>query len=411
MQILKIACRGAISLPLSDLHILQGDLKDLSLENYQKLKNQMLTLGFSEPISVWKYQDKWWSLNGTQRIRTLGKMREEGYEIPELPVSVIEADTMQEAKKKILSLTSQFGNMTDDGLYEFMTEAELGIDDIEDFRFPEIDHDKFKYNFFEDPKDEKEDEVPQVQADPKTKLGDLWELGEHRLLCGDATEHIDHLIQRDKIDMVYTDPPYGMNANTDWTNTKGSVTHSKLGNHGLKHDKITNDHRPFDPSVLLGLFESTQEVFLFGADYYSKKLPDGGSWVVWDKRTTNDGRVINQLIGVEFELCWSKKKNARKIARVLHSGLASVENDKRQHPTQKPVKLAEWFFDQWGKTTKTVADLYGGSGSTLIACEKTNRKCYMMEIEPKYVRVIIDRWEQYTGKKAELIKNVLESTQ
>ncbi len=73
---------------------------------------------------------------------------------------------------------------------------------------------------------------------------------------------------------------------------------------------------------------------------------------------------------------------------------------KRMHPTQKPIKLAEWFFDQWGKDTKLVADIYLGSGSTLIACEKTNRKCYGMEIDPIYCDVIIERWQKFTGKEA-----------
>jgi DNA modification methylase len=86
---------------------------------------------------------------------------------------------------------------------------------------------------------------------------------------------------------------------------------------------------------------------------------------------------------------------------MVHSGICSIENDKRVHPTQKPVKLAEWFFERWGKETKLVVDLFLGSGSTLIACEKTGRKCYGMELDPHYCSVIIERWQNFTGKKAQ----------
>jgi DNA modification methylase len=133
-------------------------------------------------------------------------------------------------------------------------------------------------------------------------------------------------------------------------------------------------------------------------------LPDRnkGSWVIWDKRVRADGEAINQAMSTsEFETCWSRKKHQRLVCRMVHSGICSIENDKRVHPTQKPVKLAEWFFERWGKETKLVVDLFLGSGSTLIACEKTGRKCYGMELDPHYCSVIIERWQNFTGKKAQ----------
>ena len=153
-------------------------------------------------------------------------------------------------------------------------------------------------------------------------------------------------------------------------------------------------------------------MFLWGADYYSEHLIDknNGSWIVWDKRT-NEGAEIekalsaDKLFGSSFELCWSKSKHKREIARI-RNGIFGVKNElgssKTVHPTQKPSQLVEWFFSKWGDGAVVVADLFGGSGSTLIACEKTARNCRMMELDPKYCDVIVKRWQDFTGKEATL---------
>lgn len=147
---IKIACTGAATYDIAQLVPMQGGLKDLSEENYGKLKKEILELGFSEPISVWvdpEGQAK--LLNGHQRTRTLMKMRDDGFIIPPIPVSLVEAESHQQAMKKILSLTSQYGEITRDGLYKFMTDAQLGITEVmESFRFPEIKFDEFKIEFY-----------------------------------------------------------------------------------------------------------------------------------------------------------------------------------------------------------------------------------------------------------------------
>ena len=112
------------------------------------------------------------------------------------------------------------------------------------------------------------------------------------------------------------------------------------------------------------------------------------------------------MYGSCFELCWSKTKHKRNIARVKWAGIFGTEKEfdrKRHHPTQKPIDLVLWFFKKY--EGKNIVDVYGGSGSTLIACEKTNRNCYMMELDPIYCDVIIKRWEDYTGNKCKLIQH------
>ena len=236
------------------------------------------------------------------------------------------------------------------------------------------------------------DDVPETPEEPITKPGDLWILGNHRLLCGDSTDvlAVERLMDGQKADLVLTDPPYGMNLDTDYsklpsTKAEGNKTYSP----------VAGDDAEYDPSTVLNCFDYCDEIIMFGADYYAKFLP-AGSWYVWDKRVEEK---FDRMIGSAFELAWSKHKHKREIARfnnTLFSG--EVEARNKVHPTQKPTKLIEWFFERINALL--VVDLYGGSGTTLIACEKTSRHCRMMELDPAYCDVIVKRWEDFTGNKA-----------
>ena len=235
-----------------------------------------------------------------------------------------------------------------------------------------------------------EEAVPEIRQ-TDIQLGDLFVLGNHRLLCGDSTEaaQVERLMNGEKADFLYNDPPYGMNLNTNYAKNNLVV--------GKTYKKVINDDKEFNPTFYLELFKDVKEQFWWGADYYCQHLPKNGSWIVWDKKK----EVLDESIGTGFELCWSKLPHKRMLARFLWSGFTAKEKkESRVHPTQKPIALHEWFFSRWGKSNDKVVDLFGGSGSTLIACEKTNRKCFMMELDPQYCQVIIDRWEKYTGKKA-----------
>ena len=229
------------------------------------------------------------------------------------------------------------------------------------------------------------------------KLGDIYQLGDHRLMCGDATnkEDVEKLMGGEKADMVFTDPPYGMNLNTDFSSMLGSM-HGR----GNKYKPVVGDQIDFDPSHIFKLF-TCKEIFLWGADYYYDKLPKG-SLFVWDKRIEEQA---DKMFGSCFELCWSKYPHKREIARIKWAGIFGTEkepdkNKSRIHPTQKPVALAVWFIEKFSKRGNIIVDVYGGSGSTLIACEQTNRKCRMMEIDPLYCEVICNRYTALTGKKA-----------
>jgi len=250
-----------------------------------------------------------------------------------------------------------------------------------------------------------EDEIPEPPAEPKTKLGDIYQLGRHRLMCGDSTDKasVERLMDGAKADMVYTDPPYGMDLDTDYSQMAGGG--------GKKYDNVIGDNKQFNAQPLLEMFSYCKEIFLWGADYYVETLdrnyPNLGSWIIWDKYSDSERMgLLDGRFGSTFETCWSKTKHKREIARVLVTTNYTARGDEtRIHPTQKPVALAQWFFDRWAKDGTNIVDLFLGSGSTLIACEQANKTCFGMELDPKYCDVIVTRWENLTGQKAELVNS------
>ena len=244
-----------------------------------------------------------------------------------------------------------------------------------------------------------DDEIPEVK-ESKVKRGDIWQLGQHRLMCGDSTssDDVDKLMNGEKADMVFTDPPYGMDLDAEFQKIhKGATT-------GKNHRAIIGDDKYYNPQHIFDFFDDVKEIFIWGADYFIKSIPnsENGSWIIWDKTVGKfEGRIGN-----EFEMCFSKKRHKKFIERIEWVGYNGMQNEdtkKRVHPTQKPIKLTENIIEKYSKKNNLIIDIFLGSGSTLIAAEKLNRKCYGMELDEKYCDVIIERWEQFTGQKA--IKN------
>jgi len=253
--------------------------------------------------------------------------------------------------------------------------------------------------------------VPDGGTETDIVLGDLFEIGEHRLLCGDSTDsdQVAKLMNGQKADMVFTDPPYGMKLNADYSGAKSSLSFfgEKGVKGGKKYDNVIGDHDDFTPELIntiFACFNDCKEIFIWGADYFAELLPNknDGSWVVWDKRANgNDDleadKSSDKMYGSTFELCWSKNKHKRDIARVKWAGIFGTEKEfdhKRHHPTQKPSLLPQWFFNKWGKENDLIADLFLGSGSTMVASHQLKRKCYGMELDAKYCQVIVDRMKK-----------------
>jgi DNA modification methylase len=255
-----------------------------------------------------------------------------------------------------------------------------------------------------------EDAVPDVPEEPKTKLGDIYQLGNHRLMCGDSTsiDAVDKLMDGQKADMVFTDPPYGV-----------SYTGGAKKWDGIKNDSLQNEN-------LVDFLNS-----VFNCAVISTK--DSAPWYVWHASNTSaDFYQALQQVGKKpsAQIIWVKNimaggfgdyrgkhepciycsggKNAWHGGRDQHT-IWNVDRERNyQHPTQKPVVLAEKALNNSSKSGDMVIDLFGGSGSTLIACEKQNRHARLMELDPKYCDVIVKRWEDFTGKKAVLLLESVE---
>lgn len=252
------------------------------------------------------------------------------------------------------------------------------LDDIMDIDMSDFG---FDLEFAEDdePTEVAEDDYEaEVPAEPKARQGDIYQLGRHRLMCGDSTSisDVEKLMNGEKADMVFTDPPYGINADKM---TMGS---------GEKnfHRGDWDSERP-DISIAFAL---APLICIWGGNYFADVLPPTNDWLCWHKK--NDGLSFS-----EFELAWTNfGRNCRHISH--HWG-----GEKKLHVTMKPVEVMAWGIQQTKEKCENILDLFGGSGSTLIACEQLGRNCYMMELDPKYVDVIIDRYEQFTGEKAVLL--------
>jgi len=223
--------------------------------------------------------------------------------------------------------------------------------------------------------------VPDGGSETDIVLGDLFEIGEHRLLCGDSTDsdQVAKLMNGQKIDMVFTDPPYGISHSG-----KGIKGNAKENNFG----EILGDN---DVTVAIDAFNLCQSLFsdatmiFWGANYYSSCLPNGFGWLVWDKQKEGD-----TFSGAE--LAFVNKGVKVDVFRHQWHGMikGSEMGEKRVHPTQKPIALVEWSFTNY-KAKDNILDLFLGSGTTMVASHNTKRKCYGMELDPKYCQVIIDR--------------------
>lgn len=288
--------------------------------------------------------------------------------------------TATEFKRLNIKDNLSFGDFDVDILannFELSDLAEWGMN-IDDLNFPII----------EDINEIEEELLTQddLPIEPKTKLNDVWILDNHRLMCGDSTneQDIDTLLAGHSPDLIYTDPPYGINLNLRSRASKGS---------SIINDKCTSVARK---TYELITKKFNTPIIYWGGNYFTDFLPPSRCWIAWDKF---DGKWDN-LSFCGTELAYTNLNKHAKIIKVEWSGF-NMEGEKgvnRVHPTQKPIKLALQCFD-YAEAGSNVLDLFGGSGSTLLACESSNRNCYMMELDPRYCDVIIKRWEEKTNKK------------
>jgi len=213
--------------------------------------------------------------------------------------------------------------------------------------------------------------------------------------CG--TVLTDKHKKQHKADLIFTDPPYGIDvAGADGKIGQGKKAISKT------YGDIIGDTKEFDPRFLLSF---PGEKFLFGGNYFAHILPRSTHWIVWNKNSRDEYSRANDFS--DCELIWTTIKRTSTVQYIhgwsgmFRNGPKNEEYDK-VHPAQKPVGLISNILNDY--PASLILDPFLGSGSTLIACEKTNRKCYGSEIDPHYVDVIIERWIKYTGREKEVFR-------
>ncbi len=253
-----------------------------------------------------------------------------------------------------------------------------------------------------------DDAVPELSENPISQTGDLWILGEHKLLCGDATKANDYklLLGEELVDMTFTDPPYNVNyANTAKEKMLGKnrpILNDNLGEGfgSFLFDACDNILTRTKGAIYIAM--SSSELDTLQAAFRAA----GGKWstfIIWAKNTFTLGRADYQRQYEPILYGWRDGADHYWCGARDQGDVWNIKKPAKNdlHPTMKPVELVECAVRNSSKTRDLVLDPFGGSGTTLIACEKTGRRARLIELDPKYVDVIVRRWEEYTGQKAQ----------
>jgi site-specific DNA-methyltransferase (adenine-specific) len=397
-------------------------------EQIEQIKKSILEFGNNDPIAI---DENNVIIEGNGRYKALTQL---GY----TEVDCIRLEHLTEEQKKAYILIHNQLTMNTGFDIEMLN---LELASIENIDMSEFDF-EIDFDADDEPVEIVEDEVPDVDdAEPITKLGDIWQLGRHRLMCGSSTSEKDvaKLMMGEKAKMLFTSPPY-------------SDMREYNGGKDLSVDNIAtfiSKYKPFTDyqCVNLGIQRKDHEIVQYWDEYIRTAQNSGYklmAWNVWDK--SKCGSIGNQsaffpirhewifVFGTEFfeiNLTWDKAKESIKQGnherrvrqadgRMEVSTTGDLSNPKKQmesvvqilpeqsaiikeHPATFPVKLPSEYILAMSDKCDNVIEPFGGSGTTLIACEQLDRTCYMMELDPKYCDVIIKRWETLTGEKAELI--------
>jgi len=362
MKPIKITCEGKDLVGIDKIESIQGELKKINPESMKKLKQSIIKHGFSFPVFVWKNKTKYYSIDGVHRVKALKELCAEGYDVPvSVPVAYINARDRKQAKTLLLAVSSQYAKFTEEGFTEFI--KDLDLDDISnDIDIPSIDIDSI---LNAPPETEDDDEIPD-EVDPVTKLGDLWELGHHRVLCGDSTkiEDVERLMDVDNSNYIMiTDPPFDMN---------------------IEFLKIYN------PKIVLG--GDRQIIELSNVDnYFNYFLCHYYEFGFARSRTMP--QIAHRIIGVYGDV---KYKSIN--GNILKTVIKAEKIGKVKEKYEKPVIIYDKIINHYVNDNEIVVDLFLHSGTALIACEKTNRICYGMELEEHYCDVIVNRYKDWCEK-------------
>ena len=385
---------------IADLVPYERNAKTHSQEQVEKIANSIKEFGFLNPCLIDKDNNLIAGHGRVEACKLLGWQT-----VPCLPV-----EGLTEAQRRAYILADN--KLTELGGWDMeLVNAELTA--LQDMDF-DIDLTGFEIEL-EEPQEVKEDNFDvDTPIEPVAKLGDVWELGGHRLMCGDSTSltDVERLMNGLKADMVFTDPPYGVSANGGRGDTKDKLKMKDIANDDLRNDDLVGFLSDFisvmqykdGASIYICYPWATQKEFTEAIQNNGLKIKN---CIIWDKKVFG----LNGFKGYrpQYEMIYFCCKNDfswygdLSQSNIWYISREIKRAEQGNHPTPKPIELIAKALQNSSKQGDIVLDVFGGSGSTLIACEQMNRKCYMMELDPYYVDVIINRWETLTGKKAKLI--------
>ena len=419
IKTIEVKCETKETLNIAEMKVFQGALKERTDVDYDKIKLSIIKYGFSFPFFLWKDRSgNNWLIDGTGRHETLCKMQKDGYVIPDLPVVFIQCKDRKEAKQKLLRLNSQYGKMTKESVLEFTEDLEINFDEIS---LPDTVID-FSDQSEETPETEDDDDVPEVEEKAVSKRGEIYELGNSLLMCGDSTdaEDVMHLMGGEKCNMVFTDPPYNVAIGDKNKAINDNRAERGLSRTNAIESNIENDNFKTDEEcgeklwkpAFTNLFENAKD----DCPIYVT-MPQGGThmmmmmmmmmrdsgWqvkheLIWVKNspTFSMGRLNYDYQHEPILYGW--KKTHKWVGKgKFNKSIWEIDKPKKcdLHPTMKPIELIENALLNSSEENDIILDLFGGSGSTLIACEKNNRKARLMELDPHYCDVIRKRYTKW----------------
>lgn len=381
---------------ISDLIPAEYNPRKLDDDQEKRLKDSIDKFDVADPIII-NADNK--IIGGHQRIKVLKNL---GYS--EVDVRFPDRLLSLEEEKE---LNLRLNKNTGDWDFDLLSSFEIPM--LEDVGFTSVEIDKI----FKNDRKENEDDAPDAPKEAKSKKGDIYKLGSHRVMCGDSTDinAVEKLMNGQKSRMIHTDPPY----NVDYGSSKKNMIAQNNKFRKIINDKLDSaDWERFCKSLFV-IFKTfnTGDIYMWGAPgpegmrmrLWLVEL--GCHWsatIIWKKQRLVFGPANYQRI---YEPCfygWFDKSSFCGIRNEVEVWEIDRPSNSKLHPTMKPIEICEKAILNSSDRNDIVLDLFLGSGSTLIACEKHGRICYGMELDPIYVDVIVKRWEEYTGKKAELIR-------
>ena len=401
--------------PIDDFHELQEDFKITDNERLPKLQMLIITRGFKYAFKAWQDETgHLWIIDAHQRKKALVELRRAGFDIPPIPYEPIYAENKREAVEEIAAYNSKFGHENPDT--KLFEKYNIGTETLDRFALEfkpitlgekneevRLFNDELVYDF--------NDNIPELQTEPVSQLGDLWLLDNHRLLCGDCTnrEHIMALMNGRRARLILTDPPYNVAYEGG---TKDALT--------IKNDSMdAGTFELFLRQVYTNLYAVADDgaaIYIFHADSHGSAFRNEyiragfklAQCLVWVKNGIVMGRQDYHWQHEPILYGWKptaphKWHSDRKQSTVINFD-RPLRND--VHPTMKPVELMEYLLRNSSGEGEIVLDTFGGSGSTMLACQKAERVAYLMELDQRYTDVIVRRYlAAYPETNVRLVRN------